>query len=85
MQKDFADQISKILTTNAEYLGNHNVLANLTINENEPICVAAASVFRATLLEVGVNEESAESLISAFLVLLKNSHEQTWSNVKKIA
>jgi len=35
------------------------------IHENEPIYVAAR-VFRATLLEVGVNEEYAESLKNAF-------------------
>jgi len=54
------------------------------IHENEPIYVAAR-VFRATLLEVGVNEESAESLKNAFLVLLKTSHEEIDSPTYRIA
>ena len=84
MQQDFANRISKILTTNPEELGIDSDLANLMINENEPIFVAAR-VFRATVVEVGVNEESAESLKNAFLVLLKTSHEEIDSPINRIA
>ena len=45
----------------------------------------AAECFHDSLIEIGVNEDSAETARKAFLSLKKNTMEETQNKIRKIA
>lgn len=45
----------------------------------------AAECFRDSLIEIGVNEYSAETARKAFLTLKKNSMDETQNKIRRIA
>ena len=45
----------------------------------------AAECFKDTLIEIGLDEESAETARKAFLTLKKNTMEETQNKISKIA
>lgn len=68
------DRITKILhSPNTEEMDiDRALLENLPVNSNEPMFLAA-ECFRDTLIEIGVNEESAETARRTFLALKKDN------------
>lgn len=63
---------------------DRNILENLPINSDDPMFLAA-ECFRDTLIEIGVNEESAETARRTFLALKKNTLEKTQNKIRRIA
>ena len=61
-----------------------SMLDNLPVNSNEPMFLAA-ECFRDSLIEIGVNEYSAETARKAFLTLKKNSMDETQNKIRRIA
>lgn len=60
------------------------MLENLPINSDDPMFLAA-ECFRDTLIEIGVDEDSAENGRRTFLSLKKNTMEETQNKIRRIA
>mmetsp|Transcript_8176 Transcript_8176/g.9854 ORF Transcript_8176/g.9854 Transcript_8176/m.9854 type:complete len:138 (+) Transcript_8176:2546-2959(+) len=60
------------------------MLDNLPVNSDEPMFIVA-ECFRDTLIEIGVNEESAETARRTFLTLKCNKMELTQNKIRRIA
>ncbi len=77
-RQDLVNRITKILhSQNTEEMDiDRSMLENLPVNSDEPMFLAA-ECFRETLIEIGVNEESAETARRTFLALKKNTLEKT--------
>ena len=81
------DRITKIL--DCQNTGDLDIdrvmLDNLPINSNEPMFIAA-ECFKETLMEIGLQEESAETARRAFLTLKRGTNEdETMNKIKRIA
>ena len=63
---------------------DRTLLDNLPVNSDEPMFLAA-ECFRDTLIEIGVNEESAETARRTFLALKNNTLEKTQNKIRRIA
>ena len=74
VRDELVDRITKIL--DCQNTGDLDIdkamLENLPMNLNQPMFIAA-ECFKETLIEVGINEDSAETARRAFLTLRRNS------------
>ena len=59
-------------------------LANMPINTNEPMFLVA-ECFKDTLIEIGLDEDSAETARRAFYTLKKDPIEETQNKIRRIA
>ena len=87
---DFHDQrqelvarISKILhcQSSDDLEIDKNILQSAQINSDEPMFFAA-ECFRDTLIEIGVNEESAETARKTFIALKSSTAEDTQKKIR---
>ena len=79
-------RITKILhcQNSLELEIDKHVLQSAQINSDDPMYFAA-ECFRDTLIEIGVNEESAETARKTFIALKCSSVEDTQKKIRRIA
>ena len=85
-KQELVNRITRILhCQNTEDLEIDRMqLDNLPYNSDDPMFLAA-DCFHDSLIEIGVNQDSAETARKAFLSLKKNTMEVTQNKIRKIA